>query len=228
MNLNSDALSLFLTFFSRALMLFLILPITNSVRGLVAKALGDDTAEIQGRITLNPMAHLDLLGSLAIMLCGFGWSKPLPINVNRMRDTRKGILILSLTGPATYYLLAIICMNISGIISYTANVGSTAAIAIYYIFSILANISICLGTIHLLPIPPMDGFNILNHFAPPKFHSWYFRNYRQINQYSTWILLALFFMPRLTFGLFDPLGWLISLVYWLLNLTTFWVPMVFG
>lgn len=225
--MNSNTLSLFLTFFSRALMLFLILPITNSVKGLVAKALGDDTAEIQGRITLNPIAHLDLLGSLAIMLCGFGWSKPLPINVNRMRDTRKGILILSLTGPATYYILAIICMNISGIIMYTVNL-NTATIAVYTIFSFLASISVCLGTIHLLPIPPMDGFNILNHFAPPKFHNWYFRNYRQINQWSTIILLALFFMPRLTFGLFDPLGWLINLIYKLLSLTTAWIPLVFG
>lgn len=225
--MNSNALSLFLTFFSRALMLFLVLPVTNSVKGLVAKALGDDTAEIQGRITLNPMAHLDLLGSLAIMLCGFGWSKPLPINFNRMRDTRKGILILSLTGPATYYLMAIICMNLCSIILYTSS-GSIAVTAIALILSFLANINICLGTIHLLPIPPMDGFNILNHFAPPKFHNWYFRNYRQINQWSTYILLGLFFMDTLTRGLIDPLGWLINLVYSLLSLTSAWVPLVFG
>lgn len=225
--MNSQTLQLFLQFFSRALMLFLVLPITNSVKGLVAKSLGDDTAEMQGRITLNPLAHLDLLGSLAIMLCGFGWSKPLPINVNRMRDTRKGILILSLTGPVTHYLMAIVCLNIAEIIYYTAT-ASTATMAIYLIFAFLANISICLGTIHLLPLPSMDGFNILNHFAPPKFHNWYFRNYRQINQWSTIILLALFFMPRLTFGLLDPLGWLISLVSWVLNLTTAWVPLVFG
>lgn len=225
--MNSSALGLFLTFFSRALMLFLILPITNSVRGLVAKSLGDDTAEVQGRITLNPMAHLDLLGSLAIMLCGFGWSKPLPINVNRMRDTRKGILILSLTGPATHYIMAIVCMNLNRLIVYTSS-GSMNFVVITILLQFIASINVCLGTIHLLPIPPMDGFNILNHFAPPKFHNWYFRNYRQISQWSTIILLALFFMPSLTFGLFDPLGWLINLVYSLLNLTSAWVPLVFG
>ncbi len=208
-------------------MLFLVLPVTNSVKGLVAKALGDDTAEVQGRITLNPMVHLDLLGSLAIMLCGFGWSKPLPINVNRMRDTRKGILILSLTGPATHYIMAIICINLYMIILYTSS-GSAAISAICLIFSFLASINVCLGTIHLLPIPPMDGFNILNHFAPPKFHNWYFRNYRQINQWSTYILLGLFFIGTLTGGLIDPLGWLINLVYRLLSLTASWVPLVFG
>lgn len=222
-----NSLQLFLSFFSRALMLFLVLPVTNSVKGLVAKSLGDDTADVQGRITLNPMAHLDLLGSLAIMLCGFGWSKPLPININRMRDPRKGVLILSLTGPLTHYVLAIICMNIYRIIAYTSS-GSMTVIAIELVIYFLATINVCLGTINLLPLPSMDGFNILNHFAPPKFHSWYFRNYRQINQWSTIILLALFFMPRLTLGYFDPLGWLINLIYSLLNLTSAWVPLVFG
>ncbi|MCM1132692.1 MAG: site-2 protease family protein [Ruminococcus flavefaciens] len=222
----STALQLFLSIFSRALMLFLVLPITNSARGLVAKWMGDDTAEVQGRITLNPMAHLDLLGSLAIMLCGFGWSKPLPINFNRMRDTRKGILLISLTGPVTHFISAIILMNLSEILSRVLTY-STTAFAVVYIISALAGINICLGVINLIPVPPMDGFNILNHFAPPKFHNWYFRNYRQINQWSTIILLALFFLPRLTFGLLDPLGWVISLVQWVLNLTTLWIPLVF-
>lgn len=223
----NTGLQLFLSFFSRALMLFLILPVTNSVRGLVAKALGDDTAEVQGRITLNPMAHLDLLGSLAIMLCGFGWSKPLPINYNRMKNPRNGVLIMSLAGPAAYYILAVICMNIAKIILYTSS-GSVAVAAVVLVFTFLAQISVCLGTIHLLPLPPMDGFNILNHFASPKFHNWYFSNYRQINQWSTIILLALFFMPRLTMGYLDPLGWLISIFSRILNLTTVWIPLVFG
>lgn len=219
-------MNVFLQFFSRALMLFLVLPITNFVKGLVAKALGDDTAEREGRITLNPMAHLDLLGSLAIMLCGFGWSKPMPINFTRMKDTRKGILFISLTGPLTHYVMAVICLNLSEIVAYTAQ--GTAAVAIYFILYFLASINICLGTINLLPIPPMDGFNILNHFAPPKFHNWYFRNYRQINQWSTIILLALFFMPRLTMGYFDPLGWIINAISTLFSYTTAWVPLVFG
>lgn len=219
-------INLFLRFFSRALMLFLVLPVTNCVKGLVAKSQGDDTAEIQGRITLNPMAHLDLLGSFAIMLCGFGWSKPMPINFNRMRDTRKGILLISLSGPLTHFVSAVILMNIAGILSRVLDY-STATFAIVYIISSLAGINICLGTINLLPIPPMDGFNILNHFAGPNFHNWYFRNYRQVNQWSTWIILGLFFMGTLTGGLIDPLGWLIGLVQWVLNLTTLWIPLVF-
>lgn len=214
-------------FFSRALMLFLVLPVTNSVKGLVAKKLGDDTADREGRITLNPMAHLDLLGSLAIMLCGFGWSKPLPINISRMRNPRQGILFISLTGPLTHYLMAIICLNLSEIVNYTMS-STTTAIAIYFILYFLASINICLGTISLIPVPPLDGFNILNHFAGAKFHNWYFRNLVQINRWSTIVLLALFFMGTLTGGLIDPLGWLIGLVQRLLSLTTLWVPVVFG
>ena len=106
---------LFLKYFSRALMILLVMPVINSVRGLVAKSQGDDTAEQAGRITLNPFMHLDPIGSLAILLCGFGWSKPMPFNVNRMKDMKKGIILLSLSGPLTHFASAILCdlvMNI--------------------------------------------------------------------------------------------------------------------
>ena len=84
--MNTDALSLIIKYMSRALMLFLLMPVLNYVKGSIAKKMGDDTAEMAGRITLAPMAHLDLLGSLLIMLIGFGWSKPLPINYNLMTN----------------------------------------------------------------------------------------------------------------------------------------------
>ena len=91
--MNTDALSLVMKYLSRALMLLLLMPVLNYVKGTVAKKMGDDTAEMAGRITLNPMAHLDLLGSLMIMLVGFGWSKPLPINYNRMKKHFQAIAV---------------------------------------------------------------------------------------------------------------------------------------
>lgn len=227
---NSDMLYLFLKYFSRALMLLLVLPITNSAKGIVAKKLGDDSAEQEGRITLNPLVHLDMLGSLCIMLVGFGWSKPLPINFSRMKNVRKGVVCISLTGPVTHYLSAIVCKIISFlIIRYADNSvgGITVPLSLIFIFQLLSNINICLGTIHLLPLPPADGFNLIQQFAGAKFNKWYYSNYRMINQVSFYIVMFLFFVGPLTRYVIDPLGWLITLVNHLLDLTLVWLPIVF-
>ncbi len=232
-------LTLFMRLLSRALMLLLVLPLTNSARGLVAKWMGDDSAERQGRITLNPMAHLDLLGSLAIMVCGFGWSKPMPISPTRMKNYKLGVIMVSLTGPVTHFLSAIISyavfylMLCSGEIanswvdfSYYAIVSPAACLML--LLQLFANINVCLGVINILPLPPMDGFYILQQFAGTKFNRWYFKNYRMINQVSMFILLGLFFIGDVTDGLIDPLGWLIGIVDSLLRLTVSWIPHVFG
>ena len=226
-------LKLFLTFFSRALMLLLVMPLTNSAKGLVAKWQGDDTSEREGRITLNPMAHLDPLGSLAILLCGFGWSKPMPISPVRMKDYRRGVILISLTGPVTHFLSAIVCNFIVELLyclpmtsAQMQNVSPLWCLGVVLVF--LSNINVCLGTINLLPMPPMDGFNILHQFAGNKFNSWYYSNYQTINRASTIILLVLFFMPELTGGMLDPLGILIAWVSSIISLATAWVPAVFG
>ena len=226
---------LFLKYFSRALMILLVMPVINSVRGLVAKSQGDDTAEQAGRITLNPFMHLDPIGSLAILLCGFGWSKPMPFNVNRMKDMKKGIILLSLSGPLTHFVSAILCDLVINIMLCSENIRMKLAISeispifcIFFILTIIAGINVCLGVINLLPLPGMDGFNVLYQFAPPKFLNWYHSNYRMINQVSTIILLALFFMPSLTNGMIDPLGWLIDVVGGWLGMLTSWIPSKFG
>ena len=226
-------LRLFLRFFSRALMLLLVMPLTNSAKGLVAKWQGDDTSDREGRITLNPMAHLDPLGSLAILLCGFGWSKPMPISPVRMKDYRRGVILISLTGPVTHFLSAIVCNFIVELLyclpmtsAQMQNVSPLWCLGVVLVF--LSNINVCLGTINLLPMPPMDGFNILHQFAGNKFNSWYYSNYQTINRASTIILLVLFFMPELTGGMLDPLGILIAWVSSIISLATAWVPAVFG
>ena len=85
--------SRFLEYFSRALMILLILPLHELAHGFVAKKLGDDTAELSGRITLNPLAHIDPIGSLLLLFTGFGWAKPVPVNPLRMKNPRKGMTL---------------------------------------------------------------------------------------------------------------------------------------
>ncbi|MCM1529365.1 MAG: site-2 protease family protein [Alistipes sp.] len=227
----SDTLQLFLKIFSRAMMLLLVLPVTNCARGLVARWQGDDSADRAGRITLNPVVHLDLLGSLAILLCGFGWSKPMPINPMRMKNYKKGVILVSLAGPVSHFLSAIILMNINAVFWNCINITSDnvmAVLAVNYVISTIASINICLGVINILPLPPMDGFTVLHQLAGNKFNRWYYENYKIINQASFIIILILFFIGDLTDGRIDPLMRIISWVSNLLGKTTFWVPKVFG
>lgn len=227
---DTELLGIFFQILSRALMLLLVLPLVNSVKGIVASKLGDDTADREGRITLNPVAHLDMLGSLCILLTGFGWSKPLPINFSRMRNVRQGVVLISLAGPMTLFVSALVCKMICFFISHFMMFspdGVTAGYCLWLVFQFLANINVCLGTLHILPLPPMDGFNLLQQFAGTKFNSWYYSNYRKINQISFYILMGLFFIGPLTRYTIDPLSWLISLVDNLLSLMLIWMPLVF-
>lgn len=212
---RTDTFMIFLKYFSRILMLLLVMPLTSSARGLVAKWMGDDTSEREGRITLNPVAHLHPIGAIMIFLIGFGWSKPMPIQFSRMKNQRLGIILVSLTGPLTHFLSAVVCKIAGNCIDYF-DTGDPDKItlmgAFSFVLSILASINVCLGVINILPLPPMDGFVLLYQFAGYKFHSWYHANFQLINQISTVILFALFFIGDLTRGAFDPLGWLIAIV----------------
>ncbi len=219
-------LSTFLEYFSKLLMLLLVLPLREVARGLMARKMGDDTPEREGRLTLNPFVHLDLIGSLMIMLIGFGWTKPMPINVNNFRDRRKGVLLTSLTGPLTNLISAFVCslayeiiMCFDGVVS-TINPLSCFAL----ILGFLSGINVCLGVIGLLPLPQMDGFTVLRCFTGPKFDRWYFNNYRTINTASMVIILLLFTLPPDI----NPLMYLIAAVNSLVDFSVSWVPKLLG
>lgn len=229
---NMD-LSLFFRYFSRVLMLLLVLPLTNSVRGLVAKSQGDDSAEKEGRISLNPMDHLDPLGAIAILLCGFGWSKPFPLNPSNFKNYKKGVVLVSLAGPLTHFVSAWVCKVIVNImLCHPALIGDGSKLSMGYciamLLSALSSINICLGVINLLPIPPMDGFNLLYQLSGSKFKQWYYNKGAWLGQYSMYILLALFFLPTLTGGLIDPLGWLVGIFDMIIDLAASWVYLIFG
>lgn len=217
---------------SRALMVVFLFPLVNCVKGLTAKRQGDDSAYRQGRITLDPRAHFDLAGCLATMLIGFGWPKPMPMSPVRMNNYKKGIILVSLSGPAAYLVLALIFRYIAELIAGCAGV-ETFGIKlniigfIIMLFMRLSNISVCIGVFHLLPIPPLDGFNILHQLGGKKFNKWYYSNYDKIHKYSEIVLWAVILMPVFSGGLLDPLGWLIGLVQKLVALIASWIPLVF-
>ena len=180
--------SRFLEYFSRALMILLILPLHELAHGFVAKKLGDDTAELSGRITLNPLAHIDPIGSLLLLFTGFGWAKPVPVNPLRMKNPRKGMTLTALAGPVSNLLAAfvigliyyfLLCFNF--VIEGLTDSGYTPVHCFLMILGFMFQINIGLAVFNMLPIPPLDGFNVLRYFTSAKFDMWIQRNMQYIS-----------------------------------------------
>lgn len=128
--------------------------------GWVAYLFGDDTAKRYGRLSLNPLLHVDPVGTLMLFIVGFGWAKPVPVDYNRLRNSRLGLISVSLAGCLTNILIAVIAVFLS---QYRAISGNQfAAVTLYF----LIKINIVLGSFNLIPIPPLDGSRILMGLLP--------------------------------------------------------------
>ncbi len=154
--------------------------------GYVAYLLGDDTAKHKGRLTLNPIAHLDPLGFIALMLAGFGWAKPVPVNPMMFKDRKKGMILVSLAGPLMNFLMALIVLFI---IYFCFDVLNIKNAVFQFVMYGIYSINIGLGVFNLLPIPPLDGSKILAGFLPYKYEYQMIR----MQQYSYLILIVLLY-----------------------------------
>ncbi len=150
--------------------------------GITAYKLGDNTAKNEGRLTLNPLDHLDPIGTFMLLFAGFGWGKPVNVNPNnytRKMSMEKGEAIVSAAGPIMNILLAIIFTLIyyainkfAGVAFLTATVGKVIMTIIYD--TIVINVG--LGVFNLIPLPPLDGSKIIRPFLPYKAKSWFINN----------------------------------------------------
>ncbi len=176
-----------------AVPLFLGIICHEVAHGYVSWLLGDPTAKNAGRLTLNPIKHLDLVGTLVFLVTRMiGWAKPVPINPAYYQNPRKGIMLVSLAGPAMNYLLAalfyLLYRGLAAIIMTTS-----PQIANYVIFPVIniaaagTMINIVLGTFNLLPIPPLDGSKVLAATLPPGMAA----SYMRIERYGFIILIVL-------------------------------------
>ena len=212
-------ISCVLSVFSVLVIIFVVFPIHECAHGLMAKILGDDTAERQGRLTLNPFAHIDPFGALAMFICRIGWAKPTPVNIRNCTKVkqRTALALTSLAGPLANILLSYILIIIAKII-LVSSVGNVSDVVLYVVMALCytATINVFLGVFNLIPIPPFDGFNILSSFLPGK--AVYFMQKNQ--QVIYWVFFAL-----LVFGALDvPLGAASNGIIWLLNKASFFVP----
>ena len=151
--------------------------------GYVAYKLGDPTAERQGRLTLNPLAHFDPLGALMLLLFRFGWAKPVPIDTRYFRNPRRDLILVSLAGAGGNILTAVVAGKL--LQWFPGVFGANQALFDFMIILIFMNLG--LAVFNLLPIPPLDGSRVLYVLLPPRMLEFYFR----LEQYGLWILLIL-------------------------------------
>ena len=164
-----------------------ILPLHEFAHGWVAGKLGDHTAKLAGRLTLNPLASVDPMGALALLLFGFGWAKPVPVDSRYFKKPKQGMALTALAGPVANLLAALagaLVMAAMEAFATATTVTLFLFIALYYY--VLVNIS--LAVFNLLPIPPLDGSRILGAFLSDRMLSVYYR-YQNVCSLIVFVLI---------------------------------------
>lgn len=206
-----NALTIFMEFCVSAFVVFCVMPIHEYAHALIATKLGDQTARLSGRLTLNPMAHIDILGAVMILLVGFGYAKPVPVNVRntKLKNKKLAMALIALSGPISNLIFGFLSVLMKYVVLYiaskTVNSMTTAVLALNIFFQYSAMININLAVFNLIPIPPLDGSRILFAILPSKY-------YFGIMKYERYIMIGMLIL--LFTGLLSrPLSLLSGLIY---------------
>ena len=156
--------------------------------GWVALLFGDDTAKQSGRLSLNPMLHLDPVGTIALFIVGFGWAKPVPVNYNKLGNSRLAIISVSLAGCVANILIATIAIFLLQFQRF----GAQNSFAL--VLTLVARVNMLLGALNLIPIPPLDGSKVLMAFLPYEAQ----QKLARLEPYGFFILIILIFTGVLT------------------------------
>lgn len=181
--------------------------------GWVASKFGDQTARLAGRLTLNPLKHIDLVGTIIVPMVLllfsnfiFGWAKPVPVDARNLKNPRYQMIAVSLAGPFSNILMALVW---AGIAKIAMNLNSWAGIPLVYMGQAGIMINIVLAVLNCLPILPLDGGRALSFFLPGRL-GW---NYARLEPYGLLILLLLMFSGALWYLLDPPISFLIRQIY---------------
>ena len=184
--------------------------------GVVADRLGDPTARVQGRLTLNPLPHIDPLGAVAFLLAGFGWAKPVPVNAYNLRHPRRDMAWIAAAGPVSNFVVAFLGL-VAVVVIQRIGLGAFVAEPLGAVLFAVFRFNLALGIFNLIPLPPLDGGHFLPYFLPRA--SW--TTLHQLEQYGPMILLLLV-MTGATRYIVGPVMNVVSGIY--LSL----VQMIFG
>ena len=178
------------TFILLSIPLLYSIIIHELAHGWVANKMGDPTAKLLGRLSLNPLKHLEPVGTLMLFVFGFGWAKPVPVNFSNLREGRKGFIFVSAAGIVANTLLAFTAFLLNRLLSPPPS--SVLAPLLYY----MAQVNIMLAAFNLIPIPPLDGSKILMGLTSGAFQ----RFLISLERYGFFIIIGLLYL-----GVLDPL-----------------------
>ena len=176
----------------RVLGVLVCLTIHETCHGLAAYALGDPTAKQMHRLSFNPLHHIDWMGLASMFICGFGWAKPVPVDMRYFKNPKAGMAATALAGPISNFLLAFVMLFLASLIYQAEQVGAVM-VWVFYFLQTTAMLSIGLGLFNLLPIPPLDGSKVLSSLLPE-------RAYYTLMRYERFGMLALLLLVWLDVG----------------------------
>lgn len=204
---GSFDISVFLSYLlSTFAVIFITMPIHEWAHGFVSSKLGDPTPRMQGRLTINPMAHIDWFGAAAILLFGIGWANPVRVNARYYKNPKWGMVLVALAGPFSNLILSLVAVVLSyAFLLVNTTVTYFIAKFLYYI----AYISTYLAVFNLIPIPPFDGSRILFAFLPQK----YYFKIMQYERYIFMLLMAVFLLDNRTGIISGTIGYLSEYVF---------------
>ena len=198
-----------------ATLLAVLLAITlhELAHGYVSYCLGDNTAKAAGRLTLNPLAHLDPIGALMMLIAGFGWAKPVPVNPFFFKGNRTtGMMLVSLAGPLVNLIVAYIAYAV-----YVAGEGFYTVPFLNQFLNYCIILNVFLAVFNLIPIPPLDGSKILAGFLPKQTA---FKFLTTMERYGFVILMVLILfnitdmiIQPIAYGILNFYGWMLNLIF---------------
>ncbi|MCD7872952.1 MAG: site-2 protease family protein [Clostridiales bacterium] len=203
---------------SRAFVVFVCMPVHELSHGWAAYKLGDDTAKAAGRLSFNPIAHLNPVGTIMIFLFGIGYAQPVPINPSKFKDYRKGVALTAAAGPFSNLVMGFISAFFYSMFQFIYNNSGNSVInLIGMFFYFAASVNVSLAVFNLLPIPPLDGSRILAVVLPDRAYEKYFRYER--------IIMIVLFIALFSGILNKPISFLTNLF---MNIICFIPNLIFG
>ena len=199
--MTGDIKGAIISFLLSVPIIILILSVHEYAHGLVAKKLGDPTAESLGRLTLNPLKHIDPIGFIMFIVLGIGYAKPVPINSRYFKKPKRDMALVGVAGPASNLIMAIIFAALIKLFFLLAqfiplNAPTWTVTAFAYLYQILylgVFYNIAFAIFNLIPVPPLDGSRLLYAFLPSKALLWF----QRYEQYFMWGLLGVFLVFNL-------------------------------
>lgn len=192
---GGDAATIIQTLIARVIVLMTAIPIHEYAHAWAAEKMGDSTARYYRRLSLNPFDHIDPIGALMLLVLGFGFARPVPINSMNFKNRTAGTVVSSLAGPASNLVMAFLCMVLAKLLrlGFYAT-GFTFLVGIFQVIMFMVRINLSLAVFNLLPLPPLDGWHAVSPFIPRQL---YWEKIQPYESQLVWIVLLLVWMGAL-------------------------------